>query len=130
MAGSLSTYLKNELLDHVFNGGAYTRPATLYAALYTAAPTDDGGGTECTGGSYARASINVWNAAAGKATANTNDVTFATATAPWGTVVAMGIFDQLAVGGNLLCWCDVTSKAVGTGDTAKIAAGEFDVVYS
>ena len=53
MAGSKSDYLENEILDHVLGGADYSRPATVYIALYTAAPTDAGGGTEVTGGSYA-----------------------------------------------------------------------------
>ena len=52
MAG-FSDYLEDKVLDHVFGGNAYTAPGTLYVALYTVAPTDTGGGTEVTGGSYA-----------------------------------------------------------------------------
>ena len=53
MAG-FSDFLETKVLDHVFGGTAYTAPTTLYVALYTAAPTDSGGGTEVSGGAYAR----------------------------------------------------------------------------
>ena len=53
MAG-FSDYLEDKVLDHVFGGNAYTAPSTLYVALYTVAPTDTGGGTEVSGGAYAR----------------------------------------------------------------------------
>lgn len=131
MAGSKSNTLENALLDHVLGGGDYTRPATVYIALYTAAPTDAGGGTEVTGGSYARASVTNnatnWPAASGGAKSNGTEITFPTASANWGTVVAFGIFDALTVG-NLLFWADLaTSKAINTGDTAKFAVGDIDI---
>ena len=45
MAG-FSDYLEDKVLDHVFGGSAYTAPSPLYVALFTAAPSDPGGGTE------------------------------------------------------------------------------------
>ena len=45
MAG-FSDYLEDKVLDHVFGGSAYTAPGTLYVGLFTAAPSDTGGGTE------------------------------------------------------------------------------------
>ena len=49
MAG-FSDYLENKVLEHVFENSAYTAPSTLYAALFTVAPSDTGGGTEVSGG--------------------------------------------------------------------------------
>ena len=49
-----SDYLENKVVGHVFGGSAYTAPSTLYVALYTSAPSDTGGGTEVSGGAYAR----------------------------------------------------------------------------
>jgi len=131
MAGSKSDFLENELLDHVLGNAAYAAPATVYVGLYTAAPTDAGGGTEVTGGSYARVAVTNnatnWPAAAAGAKANGTAVTFPTATASWGTVVAFGIFDA-ATAGNLLYWADLTvSKTVGSGDTAEFAVGDIDI---
>jgi hypothetical protein len=129
MAGSKSNYLELELLDHVLGGADYTRPATVYAALFTAAPTDSGGGTEVTGGSYARVSITNnstnWPAASAGAKSNGTAITFVQATANWGTVVAIGIFDA-STSGNLLFWADLgTSKAINNGDTANFAIGDI-----
>ena len=54
MAG-FTDYLEDKVLDHVFGGTAYTAPSTLYVALFTVSPGDDGtGGTEVSGGAYAR----------------------------------------------------------------------------
>jgi hypothetical protein len=131
MAGSKSDYLENEILDHVLGGGDYSRPATVYIALYTVAPTDAGGGTEVAAGDYARAAVTNnltnWPAASSGAKANGTEIAFSQATSSWGTVVAFGIFDA-ATSGNLLYWGDLTaSKAIDNGDTAKFAVGDLDI---
>ena len=131
MAGSKSDFLELELLDHVLGAAAYTAPVTVYIALFTAAPSDAGGGTEVTGGSYERLAVTNnatnWPAASAGAKSNGTEFTFVTATANWGTVVAFGIFDAATLG-NLLYWADLTtSKAVNSGDTAKFAVGDIDI---
>lgn len=121
-----SDYYEDKIIDHMFRAVAFTPPATIYLALYTVAPTDAGGGTEVSGGGYARQSVAL-DVASGGATANTSDITFPTATADWGTVVAVGIFDA-EIGGNLLMWSNLdTSKTVNNGDTFKINAGDLDI---
>lgn len=132
MAGSKSDYLENELLDHVLGGGDYSRPATVYVALYTVAPTDADGGTEVSGGSYARAAVvnnaTNWPAASGGAKSNGTVITFPTATANWGEVVAFAILDAAAAG-NFLYWGDLTTpKTINNGDTAQFPVGELDVI--
>lgn len=134
MAGSFSDFLELEVLDHVFGAATYTAPATLYVAAYTAAPTDAGGGTEATGGSYARVAVtnNATNfpAASAGAKANGTAITFPTATASWGTIVAAAILDA-ATAGNFLGWCDLAvSKAVGSGDTLQFAVGDLDITLT
>ncbi len=119
MAGSKSDYLENKVLDHVLGGGDYARPASVFLALYTVAPTDAGGGTEVTGGDYARLEVanNDTNFPAAVAGVKTNgtQIVFAQATASWGTVIAVGVYDAIA--GNLLYWADLdTPKAVAEDD--------------
>lgn len=128
MAGK-SDYLEDELLDHVLGGGDYTRPATVYVALFTAAPTDAGGGTEASGGSYARASVTNnntnWPAASSGSKSNGTAIDFPTATGNWGTIVAFAIFDNSS-GGNMLYWNNVTTpKDVNSGDTASFPIGSI-----
>lgn len=128
MAGSKSDYLENEILDHILKTTSYTVPTNIYVALYTAAPTDAGGGTEVSGNAYGRIAKNTWDAASGGATENTGAVTFNQATGDWGTVVAFGLHDN-STGGNLLYWGDLTAnKAVNNGDTAEFADGAIDIV--
>lgn len=131
MAGSKSDYLENKLLDHVLGGSDYTRPGTVYIALFTTAPSDTGGGTEVSGGAYARASVTNnatnWPAASGGAKSNGQAISFPTSTAAWGTVVAFGIYDAVS-GGNLLYWGELTSsKAVGDAEDWQFGVGDIDV---
>lgn len=117
MAASFSDYLEAKILDYVFGAQAFSAPATIYAALFTAAPTDAGGGTEVTGGSYARVAItnnstNFPNSTGTSPTTKQNgtQITFPTATANWGTCVALGLFDNSS-GGNLLAWTPLTGTS-------------------
>lgn len=124
-----SNYLGNLLLDAVLGDTPYNAPNTLYLALFTAAPTPSTTGTEVTGGSYARVAItnDVTNfpAAASKTKANDLALTFAAATAGWGTVVAVGLFDALTVG-NLLVYATLsTPRLVSSGDTPGFAIGQL-----
>lgn len=127
MAGK-SDYLENKLLDHVLNGVAYSSPASVYVGLYTSAPTDAGGGTEVSGGSYARVQMTGgFDTASGGATANTAAITFPTSSGAWGTVTHFGIFDA-STNGNLLYWGALAaSKTIASGDIAKFNAGELDI---
>jgi hypothetical protein len=125
---AISDYYENKIIDHMLRGAAFTPPSTIYLALFTTAPTDAGGGTEVSGGSYARQSFTLDAASAG-ATQNSADITFPTATANWGTVVAVGIFDA-STAGNLLMWANLTaSKTVNSGDVFKVNAGDLDISF-
>lgn len=130
MAG-FSDYLEDKVLDHVFGGNAYTAPTTLYVALYTVAPTDTGGGTEVSGGAYARQSGAFTVSGTNPTTAsNSAAVEYPTATADYGTVVAVGIFDALS-SGNLLAYANLTtSKVVSTVDVFRFNTGDLDVTLA
>ena len=130
MAG-FSDNLEDKVLDHVFGGTAYTAPTTLYVALYTVAPTDTGGGTEVSGGGYVRKTAAFTVSGTSPTTAsNSAAVEYPTATANYGTVVAVGIFDALS-GGNLLAYANLdTSKVVSTGDVFRFNTGDLDITLA
>jgi len=124
-------YLEDKVLDHVFGGTSYTAPTTLYVALYTVAPTDTGGGTEVSGGAYARqtATFNVSGTNPTEAT-NAAAIEYPTATADYGTVVACAILDASS-GGNMLAYATLTSsKVVSTGDVFRFDAGDLDITLA
>jgi len=50
--GSVSLYLAKKLLDHVFGGGDFIRPATVYACLLTVRPTMADTGSTITEADY------------------------------------------------------------------------------
>lgn len=130
---AMSDYLENKLIDFLFRGQTLTAPATIYVGLLTAAPSDTGGGTEVSGGSYARASVTSslanWagTQASGSTTASTgtngttsnnNAITFPVPSANWGVITHIGIYDA-STAGNLLFWAALTtSKTVNNGDAA------------
>jgi len=127
MAG-FSDYLENKVVGHVFGGSAYTAPSTLYVALYTSAPSDTGGGTEVSGGAYARQTA-AFSISADTAS-NTSAIEYPTATADYGTVVAVGVFDASS-SGNLLAYGNLTtSKTVSTGDVFRFNAGAIDITVA
>ena len=74
-----SYYLDNAFLEAALKNVSYTSPATAYVALYTSAPGPTGGGTEVSGGSYARTAC-TFGAAASVCTARQ-----ASAVPAWGT---------------------------------------------
>jgi hypothetical protein len=135
MAG-FSDYLEKKVLDLIFSNTAYTIPTTLYLGLFTATPSDAGGGTEVStsGTAYDRADItnNSTNFPAASGTnptlkSNGTSIPFVQATAAWGTVGWWGIFDANTAG-NLLIWGPITTpKAIDIGDTASFAIGDLDI---
>jgi len=125
----MSNYLENALVNATLRNTSYTSPATVYVALFTTDPTDANTGTEVTGGSYARTSV-AFAAPSNGAAASSADCTFPTATANFGTVTHIGIFDA-STAGNLLYHTPLdTSKTIETGDIFKIASGSLTVTLA
>jgi len=125
----MSDYLETQIGNLLFRTQAAWKPAAIYIALFTAAPSDAGGGTEVSGGSYARVAVTQadaqWNAPAGGngLFSNVNDISFPAPTANWGTIAAVGIFDASSAG-NLIIWGPLTTnKTVNNGDPAPKFAG-------
>lgn len=140
---AMSNYLENKLIDAMFRGQAFTMPANIHIALFTAGPDDGAAGTEVSGGSYARvavaSSLANWagtQAAASTTastgttgtTSNNSAVTFPAPTANWGTITHFALMDA-ASGGNVLFYGSLnTNKTVNSGDAApQFAAGALSV---
>lgn len=127
MAG-FTNYAENLVLNWVFTTNAATRPTTWYVALYTVAPGESGGGTECSGTSYARqsASFSVTGTAPTTAS-NSAAVEFPTAGGSWGTIVAAAILDA-STSGNMIAFADLTtSKTIDTGDVLRFNTGALTI---
>ena len=124
MAGNLTNYLESKLIDHFLGTASYTMPTDVYVALFTVSPGEAGGGTEVTGGSYAR-KVATFTAASGGATSNDSNIDFTSM--PAATTVAIGIFDALTSGNMLLYGTLTTNKTTDAGDTLRIATGDLDI---
>lgn len=113
------TYRSN-VIDHLLGNVSFTPPATLYAALYTVAPTESGGGVEVSGGSYARVSVtnNLTNfpAATLGTKSNGTSIVFPTATASWGQVTSFGLHSH-ATNDALVVWGMLDDELVVTNGT-------------
>jgi hypothetical protein len=113
------------ILNELFGGTAFAADATLFGALFTTAPADDGsGGVEANYGAYARVSVtnNTTNFPSANPKLNATSVGFPQATsAQAGLVKAFGWYTASS-GGTLRVWaylCDqLIPMAVGlaTGD--------------
>lgn len=117
---ALGDVFKNHALDAIYGAG-YTPPAILYCALFNVTPTSAGGGTEVSGGGYARAALannaTSFPNASGGTKSNGVSVTFPAATGAWSPIVAFAWMDAATSGnivdfgptGNLV---NVTNKAL------------------
>jgi hypothetical protein len=133
---AMTDYLEGEIIKHIFRTGSFTKPSVLAVGLFTAAPSDAGGGTEVTGGSYARATLNPLDAnwaapsAGNGVTSNSSTITFTTPTANWGSVTHFAVFDA-ASAGNMLFWGALTvSKTINSGDTVTFPAGSLTFTFA
>lgn len=122
----------NDILDQLFGSGS---PATIYFGLYTTAPNADGtGGVEVATGSYARGSLTNNNtnfpAASGGDKSNATAITFPTATANWGSIVAVGVFTASSGGTPKYFGALTTPRTVNNGDTFSFSATQFVVEES
>lgn len=128
---SFADYLENKVVDYVFGSLAtFTKPSR-YIALFSAAPSDAGGGTELSStGGYVRMSLPAMTVTGNSAT-NGASIDWTAASAAWsGTVTHIGIFDA-STAGNMLAWAPLTTaRTVNAGDVFRIAAGDLQIVLT
>jgi hypothetical protein len=129
---SFSNYLETALLNHILRNTAYTSPTSVHVALYTGTydGTDGqlGNLTEVgVGVGYSRQAV-TFNAPLNGVVTNSADITFGPATGSnWGTITAIGIFDE-STGGNLLFHGNLANpKAIDVGDSLILRDGSIDV---
>jgi len=124
---SFSNSAETLVLNWLFTAGSATRPTAWYLALFTANPDEDASGTEVStsGTAYARQSVAF--TVSGNTASNSAAVEFPTATASYGTVTHVGVFDA-STSGNLIAYAALTtSKAIDTGDVMRVPAGDLDI---
>ena len=134
---NFSDKMENDIINHFLMNQTSTAMTQHFLALFTASsgleanlPT-----AEVSGGAYARATATFTTATAGTSE-NGATVTWAEATADWGTLTHLAIVDSVdgteyGSSVNVMMWGALTaSKTVGTGDTFRIAAGDLDITVA
>jgi len=126
---SFADFLEGELLDHLFDIGAYSAP-TMYVGLSTADPGDDASGlAEPSGDGYARVACAAWSRTANEVD-NDAAVTYPEASGAWGTITHGCLFDAATAGNLLLSFVLDTPRAVTSGITPRFSAGELNITLS
>ena len=139
-AGALTDYAENKVVDALMRGQALGAPATLYIGLDTVACTETGGGTEVTGGSYARVAVTssltnwagtqaaastVASSGTSGTTSNNAVITFPTPTATWGAVVSVRFWDAASAGNAWICTPLSINKTINQGDAVTFPAASL-----
>lgn len=142
-AAGYTDYAENKIQDYIFRGQASGIPSTWYIGLDSATCNDAGGGTEVTGGSYARVSVVSslanWSGtqSAGSTSAssgtggvisNNGAIAFPAPTANWGTLPSVRMWDASTSGNAWACFTLSIPKTVNNGDAAPtFAIGTFTI---
>lgn len=112
---SMSNYLENEILDQIFGALAWSAPATVYVALSTTTPAEDGTNFTEPGGNYARVAVTnnktSWSTATGGQIQNDVQISFPNPSSAWGTVTHVGVFDD-PTAGNMLVYAALPGTGV------------------
>lgn len=139
-----SSYLESKLLDHSLGTADFTKPTTVYVALFN----NDSGNASVnleegivtdevpasvgpSSSGYGRQVISFDPASSpGGSAGNAITVTFPTATENWNTVTHLAIMDN-STGGNVLYYGQLdSSKLIEVGDTFVIQAGNLTITLA
>jgi len=141
MAGVISTYLRNKMLNAMLGGVTFVPSSQLWVAFYLTPPgandlgieLDPSGTMELDGSvsNYQRFQqpndLTAWTVAVSGLMNNANTITLATSTGTMGTVVSVGWRDA-PTGGNLYLTCDLLQPVpVNIGDSLSFAPGVFTI---
>lgn len=124
----MSTYLKNKLLDAVFNGASFG-VTTVYVSLHTGDPGATGA-SEVSGGSYARKALSSAAAASGAVTSDAVVSFTGMPDCSSSPVTHFGLWDAASDGNWLWGGSLAASKAPGAGDTVEFPVGDIDASLS
>lgn len=130
---ALSNYLENAIANQLLGGAAAPSIANTYIALYTAGPSDVGGGTEVSGTGYSRVNLanntTNWPETSDGSKSNGIAVVFPTAGASWGTVTHFALLDANTSGNLLFHGSLGTAKAVESGDAPSFPVGSLTIQF-
>ena len=129
-----SNYLKEGVINHLLRTNSLPKPPAVYVALFTVAPDPDtgAGGTEVSGGGYARVQVGpsdaAWDDPVGTGvTGNTSEVVFVSPTADLGVATHFSLRDALTGGNQLYSGALDAPRTLSTGVALKFPAGSLTV---
>jgi len=133
--GGKSGYLEGAMLDHIFGIADYTRPASVFMALFKGDPDDSG--VEVSGGGYARVEVvndgTNWSRT-DSTVINLNDIDFGTASADWATlgheVTHAAMLDDATAGNLLYSGALSVPRIILNGDPIVLVAGQLQITES
>lgn len=131
---SMTNYITDALLNYLFRASSFTPASTFYVGLSTTLIDETGAVSEPSGGAYARQSITRASAswtdpASVHYITNSTVINFPESTASWGTIKAIFLADNAAVGGGNVLYFDNLDSFIPVGPSTKvtISAGKLKV---
>ena len=125
---SFSNTYETNVLTWTFTTGAVTRPTAWYIGLFTSDPGEAQGGTEVSGGSYVREAVTF--TVSGETATNSAASEWPVATANWGTITHIAVYDASTSGTQIAYAALTSSKTISTGDVLRIPAGDLDITLN
>jgi hypothetical protein len=125
---AFTSYTDNKLIDHLLGSATYTKPSTLYVALFVGNPASGGTEISTSGSAYARV-VSTFTISTGTAT-NTAAIEWATATSAWGTIDWVAIYDASTSGNQLVTAALSSAKTIASGDVLRIPISSLSVTLT
>jgi len=134
-----STYYENKIINHMLRGIAFTPPATIYVALFTAVTGLENNNPtgEVSGNAYVRQVCALIDATGDGVSENSVEITFPVATpGAWGLITHVALVDHQTnvtwgTNVNVLMWSLLDlEKQIDANDQFKFAAGAVDVTVA
>lgn len=123
-----TSYTDNKLIDHLLGSGTYTKPSSLYVALYVGNPLTSGTEVTTSGSAYAR-KLSTFSISGDTAT-NEFVLEYNVATTNWGTIDYCAIYDALTSGNMLVTAALTTPKTVVIGDILRFQTASISVTLT
>lgn len=125
---AFSAYLENQIINHVLGSGNYSKPASIYVALFNGDPANGGTEVSTSGSAYARLAA-TFTVSANSAT-NSANLEWSPATSAWGSITYIAIYDAATSGNQLVTAALTVPKTINIGDVLRIPASNLTVTLN
>jgi hypothetical protein len=125
---AFTSYTDNALLGHLLGSTTYTKPSTLYVALFVGDPSSGGTEISTSGSAYSRLTA-TFTVSSGVAT-NSAAIEWPAATSAWGSITWVAIYDAVSGGNQLVTAQLASAKTIGSGDVLRIPTGQLSVTLT